>query len=637
MQLRDTLRHYAQVIRHRYALILIGITICTVTTLIISLCIKPIYQASALIKVNSSATSSTSDVLNNQALAVSYALLVTSPDVLQAVANKLPGTTVNQLESVVSDSPIDNTEIIEVRAQAGTPRMAADIANTVVNVFIQLQVAKEGARLQNSIDLYSQNIANTKSAIDTIQQKLITMQNEHASDDSITHQKNLLETYQSSYNYLLTGYYQLQAQKLQVGNTLSIAQPAIPPDKPDSPQVALNTILAALMSLMLMLVLALLLDWMDVTIKTTDDVTRLTSLEPLGSVPFDPSSTLSTPVFTVDNGIVEEAFAAIGLNFRALSKTQRSILVTGIRRCAGTSTTAVHLAIALIHSGKRVLLVDANLRRPVLHEVFQRFNNKGLVNSLLDVHLFQDQSTGLPSLWLEQWKTNMPNLWLLPAGPPTPYSTVILRMPELLTLQDWLLGRHKLRSNPNALVSTSPGIHSLIDYIIFDGPALAEGNDAMTLVSITEGTVLVVEAGKEQKEALDKAQAMIQRLGSQVTGVVVNRQKSQHGSYFYVPESQSIIPQEHKALEAPGKQPEWALTPKPIVLPQATLPETPLPLPLPDEQQIPGEQNTPPFLPDLKNIPINHQYLQQHNPSRMQFGPRRWISSPGLNDNAVDN
>lgn len=643
VQLRDILRHYARVIRHWYAFILIGSAVGTLITLGISLIITPTYQASALIRVNGQATTTPGDISNNQALAVSYALLVTSPDVLQTVAARLPGTTVNQLKNVVSDSPMENTEIIEVRAQAETAHMAADIANMVATVFIQVEITRESTHLQSSLDAYAQNLANAKTALDSAQQQLTALQNAHASDDTIAHQKNLLDTYQSSYTYLLMGYDQLQTQKFLVGNTLSITQLALPPDSPSSPQVALNTLLAGLLSVVLMLVLVLLLDWMDVTIKTTDDVVFLTGLEPLGSVPLDNSSTLMAAVSSVDNSLIGEAFATIGTNFLAISKGQRSILVTALQQGVGTSSTALHLAISLVQSGKRVLLVDANLRRPVLHEVFQCDNSKGLANSLIDVHLFQNPAAGLPTLWLNQWKTAMPNLWFLPSGPQTPYAPVVLRMPELRTLQHYLLGRYEV-TDSYEVQPTLQRSQPLIDYIIFDSLSLEEGNDAIALAAMTDGSVLVTEAGKAHKEMLDRARATLQRLGSSIIGIVVNRQKTRHNSYFYASE-----PGKRSTWEASDRQPEWLRAPapplfptlpgplssaSPEMVPQHSLPlalweektaALPSPGSLTDEKLVPSEQSgqsgpgvrdTPPFLQPLEHIRMHR--------SRPQFISRIW-------------
>ncbi len=525
MQLRDMLQHYSWVIRHRFRLILLGVTICTATTLAISFYLPPVYQASAWIKVNGTTTATTSDVFSDQALAVSYALLITTPDVLQATDQQLHGLSLKQLESAVSDSPIDNTQLIEVRAQANDPLSATTIANTVVNTFIQLQVTKEKSHLQTMVAQLSANLTTAKSDLNAAQNKLTLLQSTHTSEETIGYQKALVDTYQTNYDGLLTDYHQLQAQQLQASDILTIAQLAIPPDKPISPQITLNTIIAASMSLLVMVVLALLLDWADASIKTPHDAMQLAGIEPLGSIPLSKEAEPFPPsgLPLMHDTSVEDAFISIWTNFATLHQRQRSILVTGMQSKAGTSTVATNLAILLAQSGQRILLIDANLRRPSLHELFHTPNTRGLVNCPSDVQRLKDQPDALLPSWLSQWKTNIPNLWVLPTGPVQGHSTALLRLPEMYQLLQWLCPS-PTHNQPR------PGT---VDMIIFDAPSIGERSETILLAPVTEATILVIEAGKTQKEELHTVRTMLQKLETPLLGVVINRQQAQYRSYFY--------------------------------------------------------------------------------------------------------
>ncbi len=563
MQVRDTLRHYAWVMRQHVGFILLGVTLSSFLTAVISLTLPSVYQASALVKVNGSTASTTNDVFSDQALAVAYALLVTDPEVIQGAAKAMPGMTVDQIKRAISASPLDNTEIIEVRAQANDPQKAADIANAVAHAFVTIQTTEDIARLQNSASQLMQNITQTGLLIDAAQQKLILLQHTHADDASVTRQKSIVDTYQSNYTTALTTYKQFQTQQLQAATMLSIAQLAIPPNKASSPQVALNTLLAACMSLLIMMLLALLLDWMDVTIKTADDVAQLANLEPLGTIPARIAIDYSAHLldFSVEStDTVREGFAMLGTQFRILNKGYQAILVTGLQTSSGTSTTATHLAISLARSGTRVLLVDANLRRPILHKVFQRTNVHGLVNHLGDVHRFQEQPDKFPLLWLNQWKTTVPNLWVLPTGPSPTHPAAILRMPEIRLLKEWLQGQY------TALPQQMPT--RLVDIIIFDTATLNEGGDTQALAAAADATVLVIEAGKVSKETLGSVRSLLDRLGVPILGVVVNRQKTNHRSYFYT----GLQPSVAKEL-SPTSTPPMHLVQKE----QRAVPETPVP------------------------------------------------------------
>ncbi len=525
MQIHLTLRHYAHTIRQRIVFILLGVVFCVSTTGLISLCIPPVYQAKALLKVNNPAATSNNDVYNAQALAVDYALLITSPEVLQTTAQRLPGVTVGELQQAISDAPVMNTQIIEIRAQAEEARLSADIANMVALIFIQLQATKEADRLQNSATMLIQRIAATRLDLDAAQEYLNALQNNHAVPASIAQQRSLVDTDQANYKLLLTDYSQLQVQKLQAATVLSIAQAAQPPDRPSSPQVLITMSLAAAMSLLLMTLLVLLLDWLDTTIKTSEDVINLTGLVPLGSIPagsrmeggelLNLGATGSQPV--------REALNMIGIHVRTQLKGQRFLLVSGVQTKVGVTTVAVHLAISLAQSGMRILLLDINQRRPLLHEVFRSSNTNGLNNRLVDIERFREQPTLYPNSWLQHWKTPIANLWLIPTGPP-PVQPAATSIQKLQQLKEWLLGERE--------ISGESSILPLIDLIICDTAPLNEGGDTYGLSTIADGIIMVIEAGKEQKEILcDIATLHTQ---AQILGVVINRQKVGQRPYYYI-------------------------------------------------------------------------------------------------------
>jgi len=615
MQLRETIRHYILVIQHWYRLILLGVLICSGTTFGISWLLPPVYQASALIKVNATVASGSNDVFSDQALAVSYSLLVTSPDVLQEVAKKIPEVTLSQLKSSVSDSAVDNTQIIEVRAQANKPQLAATLANTVVQVFITTQAAKESASLQASAQQFLQSLALARTDVDMAQNALTTLENAHASDENLAHQRGLVETYQANYDDLQATYHQFQYHQFQSTDNLSLAQLATAPDKPMSPQIGLNTLIALIMGFVLMVVLVWMLDWADATIKTSEDVTQLAAMEPLGSVPLSKSLVTSTRTKDhplIDHGPVYDAFITIGTNFSVLGKGSSVVMVKGVREGVGTSTVAANLAISLAQAGTRVLLIDANLRRPSLHVAFQLPNTKGLTNCLADVHLFQGRPVNLVQSWLNQWQTSLPNLWLLPSGPTVPSHMAILRMPELPMLLRWLLGKP---GHINYQTETA-----VVDCIIFDTSALEEGADTAVLASLTDASVLVIGAGKEQKETLSKAQAMLLRLGSPILGVIINYQQAKHRPYFYVNRSQEPVTASEMMSVQPHRRGS-SLFMVPSLLPESSHVVThkiPAKVPEPNTAQFASlisrpSQNTHPSSPKLQlSMPLQPSGLLSH-------------------------
>lgn len=524
------LQHYARLIWHRLWLIFLGVVLCTGATYAISKHAAPTYEASALIQVTAPDTSNGSDVFSNQALAVSDALLVTSDDVLRAAAMNLPGVTFAQLQKAVSASPDDSTELIQVRGDATTPDLAAAITNTVTQTFIQLQVKTETALLQGTADQLSQQLVEAKTSVDQAQAKLSSLQQNTASAEQIDQQTNLLNTYQANYDSILTNYNNIQLQQATMARSLTVVQPATPPAQPLGSRTLLNTAIAAAMSLLLMLTLVLLLDWADATLKTPEDVAQLALLEPLGSIPLRrANNTHLVSDLSYSDHQLEQALAIITTNFNALNMGQRSLLVTSLHAGTGTTTVATRLATAIAQYGTRVLLIDAHIRKPLLHTTFNMPNTRGLATCQVDVHLLQKQPHNVHN-WLSQWATTEPNLWLLPAGTVMGSSATLLRSPELRKLLDWLLQDQESSSGNT--------VSSPIDIIIFDTPALDEEADTVILAPLCDSSILVVEAGKERKEALQKAQMTLKRLGAPILGVVINRQKASHHSYLYINQPQ---------------------------------------------------------------------------------------------------
>lgn len=523
------LRHYAWVIGRSLWLIflLTGLT-AGATYAMTTFVIAPVYQASVLVQVNMAGDSGT--VFANQSQAVTYALLVTNTTVLQKSVAELKNVTLGQLKRAVSASPLDNTSIIEIRAQANSPQLAADMANTVALNFISTEVTNVSAALQSNLQQLTPLLATAKDSVTTAQAQLNTLQQTHASTAAIAHQVSVLESAQSNYDTLLLNYEQIQQQLFRVNNILTRVQKALPPDAPISPRANLDTAAAAGLGLLILLVFVLLRDWFDTSIRTSEDVAHLAELEPAGSVPLSKRPVIG--VVPGDDGAVAQTFMSMALGLSKQTQGCCALVVTALRPGAGVTTTAANLAISLARTGRRVLLLDANLRHPSLQTIFQTSNQKGLENSLPEFCGLQEEER---RSWFSQWATSLPNLWLLPAGPGGAHSTAVLCSPELRVLMRWLLGQSHSSSHDQE--RTGAGI---VDSIIIDAPSLREGADPVALTVFTSHTLLVAEAGKEQGEDLSRAGALFQKLGSPVLGVVVNRQTPGHRPYFYVEHAQDL-------------------------------------------------------------------------------------------------
>jgi capsular polysaccharide biosynthesis protein/MinD-like ATPase involved in chromosome partitioning or flagellar assembly len=500
MQLRDAIRHNLAVLKRRFWFLLISVSLCTGIVLVVSLSQPPTYQAAALVMVNGTGN----DVYSNQALALSYSLLVTSDDVLQAAAPHLPGVRVERLRQAVSDSTLAGTQIIEIRAQGNSPQQAALIANVVTSTFIQLQTDKELARLQMQEDLLAQKIAQAKNALDASQAQLANLQKAHASTEKLNQQRTLIDSQQGSYNALLESERQLQQRKMQNATLLTVAQRAAAPAQPLGPHVAMNTLVAALLSLLMLTCLIMLIDWLDTTIYSSEDVAQQTGLEAPGTLPLIKNA---AGMALLTNPRMEKAFTQIGTRIDQPDANRRVYLLTGVRSSNGVSLASVGLARTFAQAGLRVLLIDANQTHPTLHETFGCSNVSGLTDCLATLSTV---TSSPKENWLAQWETTYPNLWLLPAGNPS----LTIGAFELRMFIHWLL--HTVESTQARA----------IDMIIFDAPPFAQNPALLALASVADTALLLIEAGKEQRDTVNSIQLGLQHLGLPLLGVIVNHYRS---------------------------------------------------------------------------------------------------------------
>jgi len=176
----------------------------------------------------------------------------------------------------------------------------------------------------------------------------------------------------------------------QTGNrpgTVSVSEPAIVPNEPAAPNVKLNTAMVGILGLLAGAVLALVLEYLDDTIKTARDIEEVVGLPTLGTVSrFRQRKNKAPSRRTLfDDQGSEEDYRRLRTNvhFAMLDWFSRSILVTSAHPGEGKSTTAAHLASVLAQAGHSVVLVDADLRRPMLHEYFATPNSFGLTGLIL--------------------------------------------------------------------------------------------------------------------------------------------------------------------------------------------------------------------------------------------------------------
>jgi non-specific protein-tyrosine kinase len=272
-----------------------------------------------------------------------------------------------------------------------------------------------------------------------------------------------------------------------------------------------TVLLAAASGLLLAVGGIVLIEFLDDTVKSTDEMNQLTGLSVLGAISRIPGSASDEKLLQLDETSfpILEAYRTLRTNLlvSSVDKPIQTLVVTSPVPRDGKSTTVANLGVIMAQAGKSVILVDADLRRSALHKLFQAPNRKGLTNVLL-------QSEPALDGWLQE--TGIDNLRLLSSGPLPP------NPPELLGSQKM----HRLFEH----------LTQEADLIIFDSPPLLAVTDATVLSMMADGVLVIADAEKTRRGALKEAVQNLQQAGANILGAVLNRvplRGSEYGYYRY--------------------------------------------------------------------------------------------------------
>ena len=294
-------------------------------------------------------------------------------------------------------------------------------------------------------------------------------------------------------------------------NLLTIIDPAVAPTSSVLPRVALNTILAALFGLVVVMAVAFIAEQLDDSIKNPDTVEHVTSLSTLGSISQMKSSRGRSEIYQVASLLyptssATEAYRKLraSVEFASVDAPIRSLLVTSAMPGEGKTVTAVNLAIVFAQTGRNVLLIDADLRKPGVHKLFNLDNAEGLTS------LLRDDSISWESVAHE---TEVPTLRVLTSGPLPPNPAELMSSQRMRTVLDRLKWSNQL--------------------LVLDSAPLMAVTDSAVLSTHTDGTLLVVDATKSRRRLVKLAHETLLSAGAHVLGVVLNRVGSDLGFGTY--------------------------------------------------------------------------------------------------------
>lgn len=513
------LKRYIAVLLKWWWLILLAPALAGGFSYVASRQTAPIYQATTTLMVGQSLQNpnpETMQVYTALQLAQTYVQIVRRQPVMQAVVEALglPDSW-QSIAGRTSATVIAGTQLIEVKVIDTNPKRAAAIANEVARQVIaqsptpnEKQQEERRLFVEGQLKDYEARIAQGKQDIADLEKSIINEVSARRIQDvqtQIAAKQSQLNTWQANYATLLTFY--------RGGtNYLSVIEPATEPGGPIGPNTTLNVLLAALIGAALALGAAVLLEYLDDTVKSPDDIERVTGLSALGVIARIGSVRKATDQLISkrdSSDPINEAYRVLrtNLQFAGLKSPGGSLLITSSSPGEGKTTTAANLSVMLAQTQKRIILVDADLRRPSQHKVFGVSNRAGLTSLILDESLPLDavmQPTGVPGLQL------------MTSGPLPPNPAEVLNSAEMMRIID------RLRQSA--------------DIVIFDSPPVLAVTDAVIMSSKVHASLLVVDAGRTRSDALRRSSAALSRSAdARLLGVVMNKISTRRaeGYYYY--------------------------------------------------------------------------------------------------------
>ena len=395
--------------------------------------------------------------------------------------------------------PLANSQLLEIVVTDNVPVRAQAVANELANQLIlkspganQTQDQEQQKFVADQISYLQDKINETLADIDQAEKQLAGLNSARQIADT----QSQIVTLQSKLTQLQSNYSALLSNTQQgANNSLSIIENAALPANPIGPKKGLTIILSAAIAFMIATGAAFLLEYLDDTLKTPDDITRLLNIPVIGHIS-EMSQDKDSEIYVAENprSVITEAFRSIRINleFVEIDNPIRTLLVTSPAAFEGKTSVATNLAIVMSQGGKRVVLLDTDLRRPNIHRQFHVANRSGLSDMFRGNVKLEDV--------LQPWKEE--NLHFITTGslPPNPVDLLSSKRMDNILEE---LGNYA-------------------DIIIIDGPPLLVP-EVVALSTKVDGVLIVIKHASTRKNPAKTGLDQLNRVGAHVIGAILNK------------------------------------------------------------------------------------------------------------------
>ena len=486
------LRRYVGFLRRSARLIVACALGLMVVALIASLLQKDSYraEASVLLRPRSTVSLSSSDGDNRTGVGTveTETQVVKSDPVRRAVRREIGSA------PRISASRIGETEVMEIAATSASARQAARVANAYAREYVRFRRTQTLDDLVAAGEELQSRIARLQTQIDELERRIPTDPNR--------------EQLRPRYNQLVTqqGVLSQKLNELEVDAALrdagaEIVKAADVPQSPASPKPLQNAILGLMLGALVGVAAATIRDRLDDSVKTKDELDELLPTVPvLGAIPTVDEDRGTGAAFaeSLREGAspAAEAYRSLRTSVQLLGVDTplATIQVTSPMAGEGKTSTLASLGVVYSHTGQRVVLLDCDLRRPRVHEVFGISNNVGFTSVFLGEASLDDAVVPVPGA---------DGLYVLPSGP--------------------------VPANPSEVLAsrrTSEVIYALrqrFDVVLVDSAPVLPVTDATVLAAWVDGTILVVNAGQTTEKQVRESANRLRQVSANMAGTVLNR------------------------------------------------------------------------------------------------------------------
>lgn len=538
----------------RFWLLVAMVALGLVAAVLVNLLMRPAYKATALMMINKEdagkidATPYGSFASEEDYYRTQYQLLQ-SRSLLSKVYTKMKLGQVEEfanpnglkkLEKSLDVAPITRSRLVNVSATAYDPSLAADIVNTLTDTFVADNVS-------NRVFMGQDVIAALESTErSSAEQELLNSMPQVVNSDFIKTLKQqasklaadrarLLAKYTMNHPDVISVQNQLDAVNGQIntetrrlvqsikielsgqfsGNNIRVIDPAVTPEKPVRPRKLMNLAIGLLGGGLLGLMLVFVLEFLDQSVKSSEDLEEKLGLPFLGFVPYEKLKKKEREYATLlkdGNSLVAENVRNVRtmLDFSLAGEHNAPILITSSLQGEGKSHLSSNLLVALAQTGKKVLLVDGDLRRARVHRVFKLSTEKGLSNIWDADPQKADYAANIQAV------KDVPNLFVMTSGQRPPNPAELLNTPKLADFIAWATQHY--------------------DQVVVDCPAIMPVSDTLLWGKYIPRAVFVIKYGQTNAKLAQLALDKLKKAGIKVLGAVIGHYRPEglsYGKYGY--------------------------------------------------------------------------------------------------------